>query len=712
MSKLEALTIHTAHNTLKQSSEMLLYDTFKLYFDIDLENDIQHINESKEALDTFLKDCKNDYIQILQNDITQENLKTLQASKEYLALLHIQYCGDSKQVFGKGFKEALKEQSRLKLWYEIRYNSGSTKNKDIALRRFKQSNLFGLYENNDINNIILQPLYDSTPLTNNLNQYKVSLNEAITFFTFLNIAKHPQSHTYYTSIISLEAAIKKYFTNNDFPQSQSLDSLTQAFLNTMKQYYIQEHNPSLSIQSIYIIQKSKDKPNITDNIATINKRMWQNNASTFFVFYPEHIADIALQIRQKPNSMLYLIVCKDTKIDCAYLESTSKLYMSDFKDSQSTNYYLGTETQYNTQSTQESATSQENTYLELEPNGNDIADTQQEYIFKNAEPILTINKHQSNILLYNIGFAKQDNSISNEISKDTKVNKLGIALRLKDNKAHSTDCSKEGNFTLHINELYIYCSTQHSSIPNTHTTQNQSQDSIDSMHDSHNTQGQPIIYLLNCENRKTYPIVLQANTDTNGNIIQDKADNTSYNAILSTELNLDMKATTKLILSCNDLVAQHYSTYDIHKITGVGIVSVNYDLKQKAKKGESIIYKNVLQLKQTTTLDEMITNTDSILEVKIHNTQKPLKIDTTLECEALYYGYNLIQWAYVILPTKEYNPHKTKLQKDIDYYELPSDTYKGNIISFNPKEYLQSKDIYNQKRIQEIHKHINHQLHT
>ena len=230
------------------------------------------------------------------------------------------------------------------------------------------------------------------------------------------------------------------------------------------------------------------------------------------------------------------------------------------------------------------------------------------------------------------------------------------------------------------------------SFPNTHTTQNQSRDSIDSMHDSHNTQGQPIIYLLNCENRKTYQIALQANTDSSGNIMQDKAGNTSYNAILNTELDLDRKATTKLILSCNDLVAQHYSTYDIHKITGVGIVSVNYDLKQKAKKGESIIYKNVLQLKQTTTLDEMITNTDSILEVRINNTQKPLRIDTTLECEALYYGYKLIQWAYMILPTKEYNPHKTKLQKDIDYYELPSDTYKGNIISFNPKEYLQSKD--------------------
>ena len=176
-------------------------------------------------------------------------------------------------------------------------------------------------------------------------------------------------------------------------------------------------------------------------------------------------------------------------------------------------------------------------------------------------------------------------------------------------------------------------------------------------------------------------------------IIKDLiAESKDYINLNNTELNLDMNATTKLILSCNDLVAQHYSTYDIHKITGVGIVSVNYDLKQKAKKGESIIYKNVLQLKQTTTLDEMITTTDSILEVRINNTQKPLKIDTTLECEALYYGYKLIQWAYMILPTKEYNPNKTKLQKDIDYYELPSDTYKGNIISFNPKEYLQSKE--------------------
>lgn len=76
---------------------------------------------------------------------------------------------------------------------------------------------------------------------------------------------------------------------------------------------------------------------------------------------------------------------------------------------------------------------------------------------------------------------------------------------------------------------------------------------------------------------------------------------------------------------------------------------------------------------------EKIDNTDSILEITIHNTQKPLKIDTTLECEAIYYGYNLIQWAYMILPTKEYNPNKTRLQKDIDYYELPNDIYKGNI---------------------------------
>ncbi|WP_034321734.1 hypothetical protein [Helicobacter trogontum] len=159
------------------------------------------------------------------------------------------------------------------------------------------------------------------------------------------------------------------------------------------------------------------------------------------------------------------------------------------------------------------------------------------------------------------------------------------------------------------------------------------------------------------------------------------AESKDYIHLNNTELDLDMKATTKLILSCNDLVAQNYSTYDIHKITGVGIVSVNHKLKQQIKegKGKSIAYNNVLQLKQTTTLDEKIDNTDFILEITIHNTQKPLKIDTTLECEAIHCGYNLIQWAYMILPTKEYNPNKTRLQKDIDYYELPNDIYKGNI---------------------------------
>ena len=228
--------IPTTHTTIQQNNEMPLYDTFKSYFGIVLDDNmhtIEHINKAKNDLNNFLKKCQKDYIQTLQNDITQENLKTLKASKEYLTLLHIQYCNENQQVFGKGFKEALKEKSRCKLWYEIRYNSGSTKDKDIAIRRFKQSNLFGLYENNDINNILFQSLCDSTYTTQNLNQYKVSLNEALTFFTFLNIAKRPQSRigTYYDSILTLETAIKKNFPNNDFPQSQSLDSLTQAFLN-------------------------------------------------------------------------------------------------------------------------------------------------------------------------------------------------------------------------------------------------------------------------------------------------------------------------------------------------------------------------------------------------------------------------------------------------------------------------------------------------
>ncbi len=529
--------------------------------------------------------------------------------------------------------------------------------------------------------------------TKDLNQDKVSLNESMIFFEFLNIAESSKSQTYYESIIKKEEEIKKNFTDNSFPLSQSLVSITQPFLNTMKQYYIQENNPSLKIESIYIIQKSKDKPNVTDNIATINKRMQQNNSS-FFIFYPQSIGDIALQIRQKFNSTLYLIVCKDTKIDCTYLGTHSRLYLSDFKDKQSTNYFLGTEIKNDTESAQEPTLSQKDDYLELDKNGDDIADYQQEYIFKNAEPILTIQKHQSNILLYNTGFSKQNHIISNEINKNQKVNKLGIKLKLKEEKSHSTDCSKEGNFTLYINELYIYCSNQHSSIQHNHNNETNSNESNNSIQDSHNSQGQPIIYLLNCENRKTYQINLQENKDNNGNTKTDKAGNISYSATLSTELNLDdtplANVTTKLILSCNDLVTQNYSTYDIHKITGVGIISVNNQIKKQAKAGKGITYKNILHLKQTTTLDEKIDNTDSILEVRINNIQKPIKIDTALECEAIYYGYNLVKWAYMILPTKDYNPNTTGLIKDEHYYELPSDTYKGNIITFNPKEYLQS----------------------
>ncbi len=231
---------------------MLLYNTFKFYFEIDLENNIMPIDNAKNSLNTFLNNYNNDYIQILQENITQENLKTLKSSKEYLTLLHIQYLGENEQVFGKGFQQALKEKSHLKLWYEIRYNSNSKNDKSIAIKRFKQSNLFGLYENNDINDKIFQSLCDNVQIkTKDLNQDKVSLNESMIFFEFLNIAESSKSQTYYESIIKKEEEIKKNFTDDSFPLSQSLVSITQPFLNTMKQYYIQENNPSLKREYLH-----------------------------------------------------------------------------------------------------------------------------------------------------------------------------------------------------------------------------------------------------------------------------------------------------------------------------------------------------------------------------------------------------------------------------------------------------------------------------
>ncbi|WP_220709209.1 hypothetical protein, partial [Helicobacter cinaedi] len=56
-------------NSIQQSNEMLLYNTFKFYFEIDLENNIMPIDNAKNSLNTFLNNDNNDYIQI-----TQENL--------------------------------------------------------------------------------------------------------------------------------------------------------------------------------------------------------------------------------------------------------------------------------------------------------------------------------------------------------------------------------------------------------------------------------------------------------------------------------------------------------------------------------------------------------------------------------------------------------------------------------------------------------------
>ena len=78
-------------------------------------------------------------------------------------------------------------------------------------------------------------------------------------------------------------------------------------------------------------------------------------------------------------------------------------------------------------------------------------------------------------------------------------------------------------------------------------------------------------------------------------------------------------------------------------------------------------------------------NTDSILEVRINNTQKPLKIDTTLECEALYYGYNLIQWAYMILPTSK---HRDFL-KDLEI--IGNNNLKALYLGINAKQERKDK---------------------
>lgn len=68
-------------------------------------------------------------------------------SKEYLALVSIAYNNPSIIDNSNSLALALRHENRAEAWFEIRYRTNLDKNQGIANRRYHESDLFGLYDN-------------------------------------------------------------------------------------------------------------------------------------------------------------------------------------------------------------------------------------------------------------------------------------------------------------------------------------------------------------------------------------------------------------------------------------------------------------------------------------------------------------------------------------------------------------------------------------
>jgi Ca2+-binding RTX toxin-like protein len=75
---------------------------------------------------------------------TENNITNMTYSMERLALVSLAYGGPAKML-GAGLGGAIKEDNRMRAWFEIRYASNGDKTSGHAKRRYMESEIFGLY---------------------------------------------------------------------------------------------------------------------------------------------------------------------------------------------------------------------------------------------------------------------------------------------------------------------------------------------------------------------------------------------------------------------------------------------------------------------------------------------------------------------------------------------------------------------------------------
>lgn len=615
---------------------------------------------------TLNKNLENSSISIQKSKIKQDSV----GSKEYIVLMSLTY--NNPSLIGAGLKSALKDKSRFRAWYEIRYNSnaGISKSIGIAKRRFKESNEFGLFED-DESNIKL--------INNQLSQINVkniSFEECIDVFTYLNIAKSPRTKdkTYLEDIKQYETEnkfgnktisgyMKTKQTLNSVYKNREYDKLFKIFAGKINDMLKGHTSKTFDFKNIYCVNSISDG---TYNTSRINKALAKREENKEFkpdtktdilIIYPFATA-VPVKLEQPKNTHFTILLVQNAKLDCSDFnpdgkENSCELILTDYKKQKSTD-------KNNTSSDNEIVNfinPKTNSVLDMYMDEKDQYNTlDNKYSFdKDNAVVLNFFKNRKFNLL---NFAREN---SYSLLSDTPSTMFDIKLKLFDKNISSLSTNPQSNFNLTLSNLII-------------TDEEGKECDIDK------------VYLHSTEEKRVYESYSLVKNNIQDNNKDQEAIKNSYTAKFNINLNLDknsntFKKTVKLIIYSDNLTKE-FTTKEIHKMQSTAIVSINLSNKEE----KSYEFKNKV------TLINVVGNITNIISSLDYHA----KVDSDIKLKAKYKkekdeeGYKEVNWSYKVIKSDKYD---TALKAKDTKGAIRIDDKKGKEIVFNPAKDIKEKAI-------------------
>lgn len=166
-------------------------------------------SDGKKVLNNLLYSIPDPYSKKLSDRLKEKSCtisEILNYTNEQAALLSMVY-NAGKGIIGKNFSQALRDSDRFRAWCEIRYCSNSSMSFGLARRRIAESNIFGLYENHQANNLICE--YKLDDIKNDM----MTFTDVLHVFSNLNIKNTPYEPINYLTYISNMDYKRKYGDN-------------------------------------------------------------------------------------------------------------------------------------------------------------------------------------------------------------------------------------------------------------------------------------------------------------------------------------------------------------------------------------------------------------------------------------------------------------------------------------------------------------------